>query len=295
MPESFARSHTGLLDSIRQGSLPTVPRSRETSVDIACELSRLRVNADDEFLVQLEKNAAEAEKRHVGALAAAAAEHQRIRQSAEAARAKHEELIRQERIRRKEEEQRELDKLRKERADKELAQRRWEAEQVQKEEAEARKHTEAVRVRAEAESRRRAEQERHQREQAAHERQRLEKEALARREQDDRAREELRVREDQQKEQQNVQIQPHNANLRQSSRTAPSSNAEQSVHTQNLEMHRKLKELRRVMVDQGKQHPSLKKQVGDWRREIRKRVGQLTGTKGANKAPVCPLNTVYQT
>lgn len=54
-----------------------------------------------------------------------------------------------------------------------------------------------------------------------------------------------------------------------------------------LEIHKRLKQLRRFMTETAKQHPELKKKMGEGRREIRKSVGQLTeGKAGTNKVPV---------
>jgi nucleoporin GLE1 len=53
-----------------------------------------------------------------------------------------------------------------------------------------------------------------------------------------------------------------------------------------LEIHKRLKQLRVFMTENAKQHPELKKRMGESRREIRKSVGQLTEGRGANRAPV---------
>lgn len=54
-----------------------------------------------------------------------------------------------------------------------------------------------------------------------------------------------------------------------------------------LDIHKRLKNLRRFLADHGKQDNEFKKKMGEMRREIRKSVGQLTEGKGANKIPVC--------
>ncbi|KAB5531301.1 GLE1-like protein-domain-containing protein [Coniochaeta sp. 2T2.1] len=46
-------------------------------------------------------------------------------------------------------------------------------------------------------------------------------------------------------------------------------------------IHKNLKDLRRLMMDQAKQNPALKNRMGDMRREIRKIIGQLTNGAGA--------------
>jgi nucleoporin GLE1 len=56
-----------------------------------------------------------------------------------------------------------------------------------------------------------------------------------------------------------------------------------------VQIHQRLKSLRKFMVDHGKQDLAFKKKMGEMRREIRKSVGQLTEGKGANKMPVGAL------
>ncbi len=53
-----------------------------------------------------------------------------------------------------------------------------------------------------------------------------------------------------------------------------------------LEIHKRLKQLRAFLADRAKQDAALKKRMGEMRREIRKSVGQLTEGRGANKTPV---------
>jgi nucleoporin GLE1 len=53
-----------------------------------------------------------------------------------------------------------------------------------------------------------------------------------------------------------------------------------------LEIHKRLKQLRKFIADHAKNDPALKKKMGEMRREIRKSVGQLTEGRGANKTPV---------
>jgi nucleoporin GLE1 len=73
--------------------------------------------------------------------------------------------------------------------------------------------------------------------------------------------------------------------------TSPSNNSSlSSTHPdaeRYLEVHRSLKQLRKFINDAGKANPALKKKTGEMRRAIRQSMGQLTGEKGANKEPVC--------
>jgi isoleucyl-tRNA synthetase len=58
------------------------------------------------------------------------------------------------------------------------------------------------------------------------------------------------------------------------------------LHPAFLEIHQRLKQLRKNVLDLTKQDRALKTVVGDTRREIRKCIGQLVTGKGANKIPV---------
>ncbi|KAI1759035.1 GLE1-domain-containing protein [Hypoxylon sp. FL1150] len=52
---------------------------------------------------------------------------------------------------------------------------------------------------------------------------------------------------------------------------------------QYVEIHKNLKELRASLARQAKQSPPLKRRMGDMRRELRKNMGQLVGERGGNK------------
>ncbi|KAI9824965.1 MAG: hypothetical protein M1826_007217 [Phylliscum demangeonii] len=65
-------------------------------------------------------------------------------------------------------------------------------------------------------------------------------------------------------------------------------------HQQYLEIHRRLKQLRRAMDNAGRLNPELKLKAGNMRREIRKSVGQLAQGKGADKIPTANLVKVMR-
>ncbi|KAI1205913.1 GLE1-domain-containing protein [Annulohypoxylon truncatum] len=50
-----------------------------------------------------------------------------------------------------------------------------------------------------------------------------------------------------------------------------------------IEIHQNLKKLRESLSQQAKSNPALKQRMGDMRRELRKNMGQLVGTKGGNR------------
>jgi nucleoporin GLE1 len=59
-----------------------------------------------------------------------------------------------------------------------------------------------------------------------------------------------------------------------------------------LEIHKRLKQLRAFVKEHAKQDPELKNKMGEMRREIRKSVGQLTEGRGANRTPVSEFQSV---
>lgn len=56
-------------------------------------------------------------------------------------------------------------------------------------------------------------------------------------------------------------------------------------HKKYLDLHARLKQMRSTVRDQCNANKTLKKQVGDARREIRSRIGQVTNGKGGTTAP----------
>jgi len=261
------------------------------SKQLLLELGRLRLDAEEDFHARLEHETSEREKAHKAALAAAAIEHERVRRSAETAAERFQLELEKVQKKREDEERRELDKKRQERIERELAERRREIDLTQQEElkiAQARRaqaeaaaklrlvrqqeEAEALRLRQETEQANKKAQEAA----AAAERtpiaQRLEKPLTA-----------------PQPAIQSKSAIPEPAPSTPSHTTAsspPINSDREAEHQQYLAIHQRLKEMRRFMAAQGKLDPSLKKRMGDMRREIKKCVGQLTEGKGANKGPV---------
>ncbi|KAF2232724.1 GLE1-domain-containing protein [Viridothelium virens] len=60
----------------------------------------------------------------------------------------------------------------------------------------------------------------------------------------------------------------------------------ESTHEQFLDIHQRLKEMRRSVVSYCKQNPQAKGKLGDMRRDINTRVGQLSTDKAANKKAI---------
>lgn len=280
--------------------METMPSPYKTSIDnpsrqLLHELSRLSLVMHDNFYERLDKENKLREIDHRNALASAAAEHSRIRRSAEIEREKLELQLDAERRRREAEETRDLEKRRQEKADRDAEERREAAtkrqEKVDRDLAEKRREDEL----AELQRRRIAE------EQKVEEVKRAKKDrddaelgrrfkavqdAEAQKKAEQLAHEAAR---DAQRQQQSTHHLPPNLQNRNSQpRTtplAPADSKAEAEHQKYIEIHQNLKKLRE-MVKQGVQQDSkLKERIGDMRREIKKCVGQLISGKGANKAP----------
>ena len=259
------------------------------------ELSRLSLVMHDDFYERLDKENKLREADHRNALASAAAEHSRIRRSAEIEREKLELQLDAERRRREAEETRELEKRRQEKADRDAEERREAArkrqEKVDRDVAENRREYEL----AELQRRRIAEE------------QKVEEAKRTKKDQDDaelkRRLKAVQDAEAQKKVEQINQASAHGPQRQQQSTQHLPTNLQNSIsqprttplvpgdpkaeaeHEKYVEIHRNLKKLRE-MVKQGVQHDSnLKERIGGMRREIKKCVGQLISGKGANKAP----------
>lgn len=259
------------------------------------ELNRLSLVMHDDFYQRLDRENKLREIDHRNALASAAAEHSRIRRSAEIEREKLELQLDAERRRREAEETRELEKRRQEKADRDAEERREAAtkrqEKADRDLAEKRREDEH----AELQRRRIAE------EQKAEEVKRAKKDrddaelkrrlkavqdAEAQKKAGQLAHEAARGAQRQQQSTHHVppNLQDRNSQPR-TTPVAPADSKAEPEHQKYIEIHQNLKKLRK-MVKQGVQHDSkLKERIGDMRREIKKCVGQLISGKGANKAP----------
>ena len=254
------------------------------------ELSRLQITSQEAFYARLDRENGEREAAHRYALSAAAAEHDRIRRGAEIECEKLQLQIQAERERREREERQALEKerlalerQRREKAEREVEERRREIEKAQmteaaeKRAAEARKAADAAKEEARlAKEKRDAEATSKAVEKAEMDRLTADKEREAK----EKAEEALKKRTEPTSSPDLVQIsQPL-------SRSSPPYPEREAEYQRYLEIHRKLKELRKFLTDQAKQDTSLRTQVGDMRRSIRKCVGQLTEGKNTNRAPV---------
>lgn len=267
----------------------------ESPLTLMVNLNRLRLRADQEFIARLDQEFRERKRLHESALAAAAAKHDSVRQNAElvSERLERERREMQERAeaaawqaekeRREREMAFEADRLRQEKAKQELAAREREIA-----EAEQKRLDDAVKAQAAAERQREAERE------AEGEAQKAE-EARKRAEE-----EESRNRISGQAGPEPSPVQRTTGQQSQPDGPAPVTGAAIStgvtdtnrtstadpLHQQYLDLHKRLKQFRKTLLDYAKRNPELKAKTGHTRREIRTRIGQLVEGRGANKIPV---------
>lgn len=258
------------------------------------ELSRLGVSSQEDFYARLDRETLEREKVHKKALAAAAAEHEKIREGAELARRELEQQVQNERRRRDEEQRRDTERRRQEEVERMIEEKKLlEKEKAKTAALEAKRAEQEERIRkAESEAAAQAQK-------AEKERQAIEAAAQARKEQKN---EELQRRlaeaKPAQQEPSTATQSAPDTTLFKSQPTVASTPAaptqaqsaltpqRESEHQGYLIIHRKLKELRKFMAAEGAKSPELKTNMGDLRRQIRKSIGQLRVGTGVNKVPV---------
>lgn len=239
--------------------------------------ARLSIS-DREFYQKLDEDQAERARLHTEQLAHAAEAHRRILRSAEleVERIRLEEE--HERMRREEAQRWEIERLKQEKAREEAEAQRKALEAKQREEEAARRAAEHQKQIQEAEARLRAQKE----QEAAAERQRREKQEA------DRKAAEATAAAEKLKAQQAAQAAPQSiavaaptlattpsAAPSTTAAAAPSSDIDQ-IHAKYLELHARMKKFRVEFQNEHKQKTSpLKQAVGDARREIRVRLGQV--------------------
>ncbi|KAH7095643.1 hypothetical protein FB567DRAFT_513046 [Paraphoma chrysanthemicola] len=264
--------------------------SRQIAIEFNLRLSI----SDRDFNERLDQAAAERAKLHEEQLARAAEEHQRVLRGAEleVQRMNLEEA--QERLRREEEQQREVERLRREKIQQEAEAQRRALEAKQRDEEVARRAAEHQRQLQETEARLRAQRE----QEAAAERQRKEKEDA------DRKAKEVADATEKARLQQAAQAQaqasrptptaapittPISAPKVTASKVQTATDIDQ-VHAKYLQLHARMKEFRVAFANQHKQKTSpLKGPVGDTRRNIRLRLGQINTDRKDSVAAIKKL------
>ena len=278
------------------------------------EFSQMLINSDRDFNERLDLATAERAKLHQEELARAAAEHERVRQSAERARQRH--LLEEQKRRKQQEdeENRALERARQEKLELEIASQKRKLEEQRREEIERKQAAERAKQLAENEARLKAQkqkeeaEEKRRAEQAESDRKASEAAAAvekARAQQAQQSQQRALQQASQQTRQQPPQqppkppsgstislpptSAPSSASPAHATAASPliSSIAEREAHHEKyLGVHKRLKEFRKNMVDWSKQNPDLKGQLGDARRSLRTRVGQITGARASNTATV---------
>ena len=247
------------------------------------ELGRLQRIDQEAFNSRLERETQERAAMYRHAIAASVAEHDRIRRNAEIEREQLELQIEKERRRRESEDRKALDRQREEKAQREIADGKKEIERAK---AANEREKEVAEVKAQAEA-----------EEAKQRRLRQDAEIAKKQlDQQERARMSMEAERNAKgaalaaEVARNVQ-QEKPATIAPSQTSAPAHQSQQSnirevEHQRYLDIHKRLKELRKFLLNNSIQNPTLKKSMGSMRRTIRKCVGQLTEGKGANRAPV---------
>ena len=283
------------------------------------EFSQMLINSNRDFNERLDLATAERAKLHLEELSRAAAKHERVRQSAERARQWH--LLEEQKRRKQQEdeENRALERARQEKLELEIASQKRKLEEQRREEIERKQATERAKQLAENEARLKAQkrkeeaEEKRRAEQAESDRKASEAAAAVEKSKAQQAQQQAQLQAQQQASQQASQqtrqqppLQPPKPSsgsaISLPSTSAPSSASpahaiaasplispiteREAHHKKYLSVHKRLKEFRKNMVDWSKQNPDLKGQLGDARRSLRTRVGQITGARASNTATV---------
>jgi nucleoporin GLE1 len=252
--------------------------------------------SDREFNDKLDQAAAERAKQHAQQLAYAAEEHERVFRSAklEIERIALEEE--QARLRHEENQKREIERLKQEKAREEAEAQRRALEARQREEEAARQAAEHKKKLQEADARIKAQRD----QQAAAEKQKKEKDEADRKAAEAAAAAEKARQQAPPPQQPTAQPTPTPAPAvtqvaaapkLSAAAQAPSTNADQ-IHAKYLELHQRMKTFRNAFWEEHKKPTSpLKGPVGDARRAIRTRLGQITVERKDSAAAIKRLRT----
>lgn len=282
------------------------------------EFSRLLVNDDRLFKAQLDEQAHKQEQLHRAALAESLKEHEKVREAAERAREQVELQIRIERQRREASELQALEQARRvalqEKANNEAEERRLELEQAQQEQENRRKAAEHEARVAQGKAQAEAQRMRDVENAAKRVADRLKAEQEER---DRKVREDAAAAEKARTQPPSI-VQPRPApttngtpsvngtrpaaarasaapvELQKAVKLGLVSSREQleSTHKSYLDLHKRLKELRKFVLTETNKPEILRKfgipkgQLSDWRRELRKKIGMMTQDKEKNRGPV---------
>ncbi|KAJ4380836.1 hypothetical protein N0V86_004198 [Didymella sp. IMI 355093] len=275
------------------------PRSPYESPSRQMQLEfNLRLSISDRnFNDQLDEAAAERARLHEDQLTRAAEEHAKVRRGAELELQRLTLEEEKARLRSQEEQQRQIEQLQREKAQQQAEAQRRQLEVQRRDEEIARQAAEHQRKLQEAEARQKAQKE----QEAAAERQRKEKEEAARKAKETAdAAEKARA---QQAVQQAAQtpaapavqtapaVAPQPTAAAKAPRTAQAPNAAiEAIHTQYLELHQRMKEFRVTFWDANKKPGQpLKAAIGDARRNMRLKLGQINVARATSQAAIKSL------
>ena len=271
------------------------------SKQLIWELESLLISQDN-LSAQREREASERAAAHRVALAAAAAEHEKVRNVAEAERLKLEEAIRAEKERRREAQRRQAEREHQLKIEQQAAERqRQEDEEREKAEKQTRlvakvrreREEEQAKRRYEEEHRRQAQAEQQQALQQAHEKQQREAEEVARQ-----STSKIPGPASPPKIPPNQIASPSKSNS-QSALSLHQKTSDTVLHARYLEIHQSLKQLRRNVTTSLLSNKPLKSHVGELRRTIKKSLGQLTAggktSSAANRAPLSAISNTLKT
>jgi len=248
------------------------------SKQLLWELSQLAISDQRDFYAHLDKENNERGALHLQALAEAAAQHDQVRRTAEQYRERLELQLQAERRKREEAAQKELEKQRQEKIAQEEAARNRETRRLKRVEEDRRA----------AEAKKRAENEVAEKKRAAKAQQDQEDTRRRQEEQKQRAEAtEAKVKEAAIAAQKARVAPVRQPSSQPASSSAPSNQYPRNLqyeeeHSRCLEIHQRLKDLRRDMKTKANQDPRLKAAMSEMRREIRKSVGQIREKKGNN-------------
>jgi nucleoporin GLE1 len=248
--------------------------------------------SDRDFNERLDQAAAERARLHEEQLARAAEEHRKVLESAELEVQRITLEEEQAQARRLEAQHQEIERLRREKAQQEAEAQRRALEAKQREAEAARQAQEHQRQLEAAEARIKAQQE----QEAAAERQKKEKEESDRRAKEAQdAAEKVRAQQVQQAQapQPTQAASTTAAPVPATTSTPPSSSSQATaanvnqIHAKYLELHKRMKQFRIAFANEHKQKNNpLKEKVGDTRRNIRLRLGQINTDRKASVAAI---------
>ncbi|KAF2747326.1 hypothetical protein M011DRAFT_402739 [Sporormia fimetaria CBS 119925] len=258
------------------------------SRQMVIDFNHLLIKSDQEFTHALDKAGAEKLQEYQEQLAEAAAEHERVRAGAELEFERLAEVEKARKLRQEQEQQREYARAREERERLEAEARQRELEEKRREEEAVRKAAEERRKIVEAEARIKAQKEKDE----AAQRAQAQQEATEKKAREDADR--LRIQQAQQPTAPTPATQP--------AVTAPATNVTsagatdaEAIHSKYIELHQRMKAFWKPFKQEcGKPGHPLKAVVGEVRRGMQKKLGQVTVQRENSKAVIGGIRQIFE-